>query len=80
MTENNSKIQVAIYARVSTKGKQDVENQLRELRRWAKKMGYKIHQEYVDEESGGRGRGERKEFSRMFKDASKRHYRERIYC
>ncbi len=53
MPQTNHITQVAIYARVSTKDKQDVQNQLRELRRWTKKMGYKIHQEYVDNESGG---------------------------
>ena len=51
---------------MSTKDKQDVENQLRELRRWAKKMGYKIYKEFVDNESGAKGRGERKQFARIF--------------
>jgi len=37
-------------------------------------MGYKIHQEYVDKESGGKGRGERKQFTQMFKDASIRQF------
>ncbi|MCH8957534.1 recombinase family protein [candidate division KSB1 bacterium] len=45
-----TKPKIAIYARVSTKDKQDVQNQLRELRRWAKKMGYKIYKEYIDNE------------------------------
>ena len=57
MPQTNHKTQVAIYARVSTKDKQDADNQLRELRRWSRKMGYKIHQEYVDNESCGKGRG-----------------------
>ncbi len=50
MSQTNHKTQAAIYARVSTKDKQDIQNQLRELRRWAKKMGYKIYKEYIDNE------------------------------
>ncbi len=56
MPQPNHKTQVAIYARVSTRDKQDVQNQLRELRQWTKKMGYKIYHEYVDNESGAKGR------------------------
>jgi len=74
MPQTNHKTQVAIYARVSTKDKQDVENQLRELRRWAKKMGYKIYQEYVDNESGSKGRGQRQQFTQMFQDAAQRKF------
>ena len=39
MPQTKHKTQVAIYARISTKDKQDVENQLRELRHWTKKNG-----------------------------------------
>ena len=74
MPQTNHKTQVAIYARVSTKDKQDVENQLRELRSWAKKMGYKIYQEYVDSESGSKGKDERQQFAQMFTDASMRKF------
>ena len=74
MPLSNHKTQVAIYARVSTKDKQDAENQLRELRRWTKKMGYKIYQEYVDSESGSKGKGERQQFAQMFTDASMRKF------
>ena len=65
---------VAIYARVSTKDKQDVQNQLRELRQWCKRMNYQVHKEYVDSESGSKGRGERKQFTQMFEDASRRKF------
>lgn len=65
------KIRVAIYARVSTKDKQDVTNQLRELKKYCRDMKYSVYREYVDNESGSKGRGERKEFSQMFKDASR---------
>jgi len=70
MPQTNHKTQVAIYARVSTRDKQDVQNQLRELRQWTKKMGYKIYHEYVDNESGAKGRSERKQFALMFEEAS----------
>ena len=65
---------VAIYARVSTKEKQEVENQLYELRRWCRKMGYKVYREYIDKETGSKGRGERKEFGEMFADAAQRKF------
>ncbi|MCH8873497.1 recombinase family protein [candidate division KSB1 bacterium] len=54
--------------------RQDIQNQLRELRRWAKKMVYKIHQEYVDNESGIKGRGQRQQFTQMFQDAAQRKF------
>jgi DNA invertase Pin-like site-specific DNA recombinase len=62
---------VAIYARVSTT-KQDNENQLAELRRFAAKQDWAIFREYVDSESGSTS--ERPEFQRMFADASKRRF------
>ena len=65
---------VAIYARVSTKEKQEVENQLHELRTWCKRMGYNVYREYIDKESGVKGRGERKAFTEMFADASQRKF------
>lgn len=60
---------VAIYARVSTKDKQDTENQLRELRQLAKQRGWTLHGEYIDHASGDRGRSRRPEFARLFEDA-----------
>ena len=33
-------------------------------------MGYKIYQEYVDNESGAKGRGTRKEFAQMFEEVT----------
>ena len=74
MRQTNHKTQVAIYARVSTKDKQDVQNQLRELRRWTKKMGYKIYREYTDNESGSKSRGQRQQFTQMFQDAAQRKF------
>lgn len=65
---------VAIYARVSRGEKQDVQNQLRELRAYCVRMHYKIYREYIDRESGAKGRNERTAFAQLFHDASKRHF------
>ena len=61
---------VAISARVSTKEKQEVENQLHELRTWCKRMAYNIYREYIDKESGAKGRGGRKAFTEMVADTT----------
>ena len=59
--------QVALYARVSTKDKgQDVENQLAQLREFCERQGYTIHDEYMDDESGTKGKRERSGFARLF--------------
>jgi DNA invertase Pin-like site-specific DNA recombinase len=64
--------QVAIYARVSTRDRQETENQLRELRKFCEKQGWKIADEYVDHESGGNAN--RPEFRRLFSDAHQRKF------
>lgn len=65
------KIRAAIYARVSTTdGRQDTENQLGALRRFAETQGWVVVEEYVDHESGGRA--DRSAFRRLFADASQR--------
>lgn len=74
MDRSNNKTLVAIYARVSTKNKQDVTNQLQELRHWCKKMGYTIYKEYVDKESGTKGRNERVQFAQILQDAAQRKF------
>jgi DNA invertase Pin-like site-specific DNA recombinase len=64
---------VAIYARVSTKDKgQTNENQLRELRAFAERLGYSVYKEYCDQESGGGA--ERPEFQQLFLDAHQRRF------
>ena len=64
---------VALYARVSTKDKgQSTENQLPELRRFAKAYGYSVYKEYVEHESGGTGK--RSEFQALFADAHQRRF------
>jgi DNA invertase Pin-like site-specific DNA recombinase len=61
----------AVYSRVST-GKQETENQLLQLREFAKVMGWPIVAEYLDQVSGKSS--DRTEFKRMFSDASQRKF------
>lgn len=66
-------MRAAIYARVSTKdGRQDTENQLRQLRQFASTQGWQITAEYVDRASGKRG--DREQFLKMFEAASRREF------
>ena len=66
-------MRTAIYARVSTKdGRQDTENQLRQLRAFAETQGWTIVHEYVDRASGKRS--DREQFQKMFAAASKREF------
>ncbi len=60
-------MKVALYARTSTKEKQEVGNQLEQLRRYAKRRRWKLVREYVDRESGSNS--ERAEFRRLFENA-----------
>jgi DNA invertase Pin-like site-specific DNA recombinase len=62
---------VAIYARVSTE-KQDNENQLAQLRKFAKAQKWQLAYEYVDVESGSKA--DRPQFKQMFADASRRKF------
>ncbi len=63
---------VAIYARVSTNG-QTVTNQLRELRRAAKRQSSKVVGEFTDQGvSGAKGRAHRPQFGRLYKATSRR--------
>src|ERR1700679_1334643 len=63
----------AIYARVSTKdGRQDAENQLKQLRAFAATQGWAVVHEYVDRASGKRG--DREQFQKMFAAASRREF------
>jgi DNA invertase Pin-like site-specific DNA recombinase len=63
-------MKAAIYARVSTKDKrQDTENQLRQLREFAKAQGWEVV-ELVDHETGGHA--QRPQFQAMFQLATRR--------
>jgi DNA invertase Pin-like site-specific DNA recombinase len=63
------KKKVCIYARCST-GKQELDNQLLQLRAFAEKQDWEIVQEYTETVSGTKDN--RPEFTRLFKDAHKR--------
>jgi DNA invertase Pin-like site-specific DNA recombinase len=66
-------MKAAIYARVSTKdGKQDVENQLRQLREFARSQQWTVVQEYIDHASGKRS--DREQLSQMLTGASRREF------
>lgn len=66
-------MRVAMYARVSKDdGRQDVENQLHELREFCKRSGWTIAEEYVDRVSGKTD--QRPRFKELFEDASKRKF------
>lgn len=64
-------MRIAIYARVSTVGKQHVENQVVVLQEWAMRLG-SLESMYVDQASGAKA--EREEFKRMMEDARKRKF------
>jgi DNA invertase Pin-like site-specific DNA recombinase len=64
----------AIYARVSTNG-QTTDNQVRELRKVARRHGWKVAAEYIDHGvSGAKGRDERPELDRLLKAANRREF------
>src|SRR5438270_6074319 len=66
-------LRCAIYARVSTKdGRQDVENQLAQLRAFAVTQSWEVVREYVDHESGSTDA--RPQFKSVFNDASQRRF------
>ncbi|MGD1082497.1 MAG: recombinase family protein [Candidatus Sulfotelmatobacter sp.] len=60
-----------VYARVST-SKQETSNQLDQLRDFARKQGWTIVVEYVDELTGKHS--DRAQLQRMFRDASQRKF------
>src|SRR5271167_474330 len=71
MTDENP-VRVALYARVSTKDRQDTENQTQQLREFCQRQGWQIVQEYIDHASGKRS--DRPKFQQMLEAASKREF------
>jgi DNA invertase Pin-like site-specific DNA recombinase len=70
-------MRTALYARVSTDdGRQDIQNQLHELRAYAKRQGWPITAEYVDHASGknGKGSAKRPRFDQLFEDAKTKQF------
>jgi len=73
MTKTKSRT-IAIYSRVSTDS-QTTENQERELREVATRMGWSIMKVYRDEGvSGAKSRSERPAFNALWKDATRRRF------
>lgn len=66
-------MKAAIYARVSTTGGQSPEMQLRELRQYAKRRGWKVAGEYVDQGVSG-AKDSRPELNRLVADAHRRRF------
>jgi DNA invertase Pin-like site-specific DNA recombinase len=66
-------IRVAMYARVSTLNGQDPELQMRELREYADRRGWKLAGEYVDVGISG-SKEKRPELDRLMADAHKRRF------
>ncbi len=64
---------VGLYLRVSTMD-QETENQLRQLRALCKRQGWIVYKEYVDVESGRKGKRERTEFAELFRDAARHRF------
>jgi DNA invertase Pin-like site-specific DNA recombinase len=70
-----SQKRAALYLRISkADGQQTEENQRRELREFLQKEGYELVGEYVDHESGRKGRRERDAFDEMFEAAENREF------
>ena len=64
----------AIYARVSTNG-QTTDNQIRELRKVAKRHGWKIAAEYIDHAvSGAKGRDKRPALDKLLNATNRRDF------
>jgi DNA invertase Pin-like site-specific DNA recombinase len=65
-------MRAAIYGRVSTRDKQEVDNQLRQLRTFCEQQGWPVYGECVDRETGSTS--DRQEFQAMFHDAAQRRF------
>ncbi len=70
-----AKTRAAIYARVSTTNGQTPENQLAELRKAARRMGWRVVEEYVDHGiSGAKGRDKRPAYDALCKAATRKEF------
>ena len=71
----SDRLTAALYARISTSdGRQAVENQLAEMRRYCARRGWVIAAEYVDELTGADGVSTRGELARMLEDGRRGHF------
>ncbi len=70
-----AKTRAAIYARVSTTNGQTPENQRAELRKAARRMGWRVVEEYVDHGiSGAKGRDKRPAYDALCKAATRKEF------
>ena len=68
-----TRMRIALYARVSTKDKrQDTENQLAQLREFARVQNWIVVDEYVDKATAKHS--DREQFQKLFQDASQRKF------
>lgn len=75
LTSTSSGKRAAIYLRISKRdGSQTEENQRRQLREFLDREGYALAGEFVDHESGRKGRRERSGFDQMFEAAEDREF------
>ena len=65
-------MKVALYARVSTRDKQETENQLAQLREFARVQRWSVSSQYVDRVSGKHS--DRAQFQKLFADAAQRKF------
>lgn len=75
MKPNSAALAIALYVRVSTRDRQEADNQLAELRRFARAQGWNIVYEFVDRASGILGPDDRPEFARMFQHAERAQFK-----
>jgi DNA invertase Pin-like site-specific DNA recombinase len=65
-------MRVALYARVSTRDKQETENQLAQLREFARVQGWTVCSQYIDRVTGKHS--DRAQFQKLFADAALRKF------
>lgn len=74
MTKPARPLRAALYARVST-DKQSTENQLRELRQAAERLGWEVVSEFVDKGiSGAKGRKDRPQLDALLKGVARKDF------
>jgi DNA invertase Pin-like site-specific DNA recombinase len=74
MTKTKLPLRAALYARVST-DRQSTENQLRELRQAAERLGWVVVEEFVDRGiSGAKGRKDRPRLDAMLKGVARKDF------
>lgn len=73
-TKTKKPLKAALYARVST-GSQTTENQLKELREAAERLGWEVVAEYVDHGiSGAKGRKDRPQLDALLKGVARKEF------